>query len=305
LISKTVFEIAYEGPAVDGTMDVRELAPALLALGDLIENANRVIGDPETQIRVVVRSSFEKGSFQITLELIQTLTEQIKLFLELQSANAPSIKILSFIGFIAGSGISLLNLLKHLRGRPIKKATILENGNVRLELDGENGQFDYIEVDENVIRLYRDYSVRKNLQKVLSPLEREGIDGFSVRKNKEVIEGISKDEYNYYIAPEPVSEEKSITNTRKTFVNIVEIAFEKGLKWRFSDGDNKFYAIMDDKEFLNRIEKGKKFAKGDVLEVILETTQIATTSGIKNEHRVVKVINHITQYNQISLPFDE
>lgn len=305
MISRTKFEIAYEGPAVEGAMDVRELAPALLALGDLIESANRVIGDPETHIKVVVRSSFEKGSFQITLELIQTITEQIKLFLEFQNTNAPSIKILTCIGFVAGSGISLLKLIKHLRGRPIKKATILENGNVRLELEGENGQFEYIEVDEKVIRLYRDISVRQNLQKVLSPLEKEGIDGFSVRKNKEVIEKISKDEYDYYRAPDASGGEETNTHTRRCFVNIIEVAFEKGLKWRFSDGESKFAAIVDDKEFLEQVERGKKFAKGDVLEVELETTQVVTPFGIRNEHRVVKVFSHKSRPQQLSLPFDK
>lgn len=83
-------------------------------------------------------------------------------------------------------------------------------------------------------------------------------------------------------------------------MNLVEVAFEEGLKWRLSDGDNKFYAIIDDKEFLKQMEQGKACAKGDILEVELETTQVATTKGIKNEHRVFKVIQHISSPKQIS-----
>lgn len=37
-MTKSLLHIAYDGPALeDGTMDVRELAPALLAIGETIE----------------------------------------------------------------------------------------------------------------------------------------------------------------------------------------------------------------------------------------------------------------------------
>jgi len=50
------------------------------------------------------------------------------------------------------------------------------------------------------------------------------------------------------------------------------------------------YATIADNDFLREMEHGKAFAKGDILEVELETTQIATSKGIKNDHRVLKVI---------------
>lgn len=302
--NKAIFEIAYEGPAVEGTMDVRELAPALLALGDLVQNANNVIGDPETKVNVVVRSNFKKGSFQIALEVIQTITEQLRLLLDFKNSAYLPEKILASIGFISGGGLSLLRLLKYLKGKPINKAIRLENGQVRLEIE-DNGKYDYIEVSQDVIRLYRERSVRENLEKVLSPLKKEGINGFSVRKEKQVIENISKDEIPYYMAPDFQEKEETIRYKRKAFVRLVEVAFEEGLKWRFYDGDNKFYATMADESFLKEMEQGRAFAKGDTLEVELETTQIATSDTIKNEHKVLKVINHISKPQQISLPFDD
>lgn len=306
LAKRAVFEVAYEGPAVDeGVMDVRELAPALLALGDLVERTNKIIGDPEIQVKVFVRASFEKGSFQISLELIYSITEQIRMFLQMQNTSDLAEKILLALGFASGGGLSLIKLIKYIRGRKIKNATVLDNGNVRLELPGDNGKFDYVEVDGDVIRLYRDVPVRESVYRLMSPLEKEGITGFSVREGKNVIERVSKEEVPYYKVPDEVDGEKSITFTRKAFVKPVEVAFEEGLKWRFSDGDNKFYATMDDESFLKEMDAGKPFSKGDILEVELETTQTATSKGIKNEHRVVKVINHITPPKQIRLPFDD
>lgn len=304
---RTVFEIAYEGPAVDdGIMDVRELAPSLLALGNLAENSNRVIGDPDAQIKVVVKSSFKKGSFQITLELIHTISDQLKILLELQKATNPTQTILSYLGFIyltSGIGVSLLKLLKYLKGRPINSATILENGKVRLEITGENGKFDYIEVEEETVKLYRDRAVREDLSKVLSPLEKEGIDKFSVRNGEEVVESIAKEERSYFEIKENTQDEQSTTSLRKAFVNLIEVAFEENLKWRLFDGDNKFYASIADESFLNEMETGKSFRKGDTLEVELETTQIVTPKGIKNDHKVLKVLKHISRPQQISMPF--
>lgn len=306
MVNRVVFEIAYEGPAVDdGIMDVRELAPALLALGDLVERSNQVIGDPKTQTKVIVRSKFEKGSFQIVLELLYTVTEQIKLLFDIKNAINPAERLLAQLGFITGTGLSLMALIKLIKGRNIKNATVLQNGNVRLELVGDNGKFEYVEADKDVIRLYRDYSVRENLYRMLSPLKKEGITGFSARKGKQVVERVTKDEVGYYEVPDIVEEEQTVTSVRKAFVNLVEVAFEEGLKWRLSDGDNRFYATIKDEEFLRQINEGKSFTKGDVLEVELETVQVATPKGIRNEYHVLKVLRHLSQPQQIPLPFDK
>lgn len=308
-MNRATFEIAYEGPAVDaGIMDVRELAPALLALGALVENSNRVIGDPNTEVKVVVRSGFESGSFKIGLEVIYNLVQQLKLLLDLNRTDNPAETLISLIGFASGTGLtgfSLMKLIKSIRGRPIKSATTLENGNVRLELSGENGRFDYIEVDEKVVRLYRDRSVRESLSQVIQPLKKEGITGFAVKKGKEIIERVTKDEIRYYDIPELPEEEQVITSRRRAFVRLIEIAFEENLKWRLSDGENKFYATIEDRDFLDQINKGKPFSKGDVLEVELETTQVASFKGIRNEYRVLKVIKHLSRPQQIPLPFDK
>ena len=304
---RTVFEIAYEGSAVDnGTMDVRELAPSLLALGDLVENANKVIGDSDAQVKVVVKTGFKRGSFQIVLEMVHTLAEQIKLLIELPKSADPTAIVLASLGLISQStkvGISLIKLLKHLRGRNIERATIIDNGNIRLEILGENGKFEYIEVDENTLKLYRDQRVRDNLNKVIKPLEQKGINKFSVREDDVTIESIEKNELPYFDTPDSSHEDHVTTSSRKAFVKLIEVAFEDNLKWRFSDGDNKFYASINDDHFLKEMEFGKSFRKGDTLEIELETTQVVTSNGIKNEHKVLKVMKHLSKPQQISIPF--
>jgi hypothetical protein len=305
LADRAVFEIAYEGPALeDGIMDVNELAPALLALGNLVDSANKAIGDPDSQTRVVVRSNFEKGSFQITLELIYRLSEQLKLIFDVKQVATSADKLLGWVGLVSCSGVSLIELLKLIRGRTINSAIIIDNGQVRLELNGDNGQYEYIVADENAIRLYRDIPTRENLRKILSPLEKEGITGFSTRKGTEVIERITKEEVSHFDVREAPEAEQTTTSRREALVNLVEVPFADDLKWRFSDGDNRFYAIMDDKEFQERINEGHPFSKGDTLQVMLETKQVAAHGSIKNEHRVIKVLRYNSRPQQLSFPFD-
>lgn len=56
-MSKTTIHIAFDGPDVEnGTMDARALAPALLGISNLLEDANRTLNG------VVVPFQLKTGS---------------------------------------------------------------------------------------------------------------------------------------------------------------------------------------------------------------------------------------------------
>ena len=47
-MTKSCFEIAFEGePFEEGEIDVRDLAPTLLAFGDVVQAANKVLNGGE------------------------------------------------------------------------------------------------------------------------------------------------------------------------------------------------------------------------------------------------------------------
>ena len=54
------FSIKYDGPALVGhQMDVRELAPALIALSELLEQANKAAFPNAAEVRVNIQGNFK------------------------------------------------------------------------------------------------------------------------------------------------------------------------------------------------------------------------------------------------------
>jgi len=65
-MSHATFQIIYDGPALENsTMDVKDLAPALLALGEAIEQANFSTNHQKASVVLNVRASFKTGCFGI------------------------------------------------------------------------------------------------------------------------------------------------------------------------------------------------------------------------------------------------
>ena len=111
------FSIKFDGPALSNhQMDVRELAPALIALSDLLELSNKAIYADAPQIRVSVNGDFKGGSFGVDLTMVQTVAQQLVAMFSgpEASASANLFGILSGIGLMGGG---LIALVKKLRGR--------------------------------------------------------------------------------------------------------------------------------------------------------------------------------------------
>lgn len=78
-MSQESIEAVYDGEAVrSGVMDVKDLAPALLAFSGLLQEANRVLNGERAKVAVKIRSEFRRGSFEVSLQVIQSIVEQAK-----------------------------------------------------------------------------------------------------------------------------------------------------------------------------------------------------------------------------------
>lgn len=285
------FAVKYDGPALSNhQMDVRELAPALIALSDLIEAANKAVFPNAADVRVNVQGNFKSGSFSINLLAIQEIGAQlIDLFSGKEAtAAATLLSLLSGIGLIGGGG--LIGLIKSLAGR--KPRILIEDDNVFFEIV-EKETIECYKVDLTVGRLYQTRTVRQSLACVLKPLEREGIDAFVTGKDGKTENVVTEAELGWFLASASESDVVSDTVSSGIALQIESAVFKEGNKWRFNDGANTFFAEIIDPVFLSLVNEGEaRFGKGDILIVDLRRTQLMTDNGLKTEYTLERVIEH-------------
>lgn len=283
------FHVVYDGPALtEHRIDVRDLAPALVAFADLFTATNKEINGDAAEVRVQVNASFKAGSFGIDLVATQQLLSQIKDIFSGNGATAISNAwtIMGIIGLTGGGG--LIGLLRVLKGRrPVKIEQKGDGATVWMS------QTESIEVEYAVIRLYQNSVVRTSLEKVISPLERDGITDFGVVLNGAVVLDVQDDEVAAFSAATLGGDAEIVSDTTSKKLLLIEsLAFKDGNKWRVHDGTATFHASIEDKAFLGNIDAGERFGKGDVLVVDLRQVQSIVDAKLINESIIVKVWEH-------------
>ncbi|MFW9595562.1 MAG: hypothetical protein ACMV1D_08695 [Macromonas sp.] len=288
------FSIKYDGPALAShQMDVRELAPALMALSSLLEEANREIYPDGDEVRVQVKGSFKGGSFGVDLIALQSIKDQIVSLLTGPEASAVSnlFGILGGVGLVGGAYAGLIQLIKWLNGR--KPTSVTQMGDHLIVEATLFERTESIEVSLVAGKLYKSRVVRQSLAKVLKPLERDGIDIFAAGRDGQSETVIEKDDLTAFTDAAQEADVASDNTMSRVLVQVESAVFKDGNKWRISDGAATFHAAMDDTDFTDRIDAGlERFGKGDVLVVDLRRVQLITDNGLKSEWSIVKVHEH-------------
>jgi hypothetical protein len=295
-VSEAHLSIAYEGPSVDaGTMDVRDLAPALLALGEVCQEANRILNGDRATLSVRVHADFPRGSFVIRLELVQTLIEQARTALFIGTAAISAQDILKFLGLKDMTLPGVIQFLKRLRGEKPHHAEPAGDGRVQVSVTGDNN---VVLIDNEVAKLADSPRVRDGIRRMLEPLERDGIDKFEVRDDQRVVERIERQEVPYFTAAaadEPPMEQALLDSTSEAILLVIRPSFEKQYAWTVSAGDAPFAAWMLDDEFHAKVQADEfAFAAGDALRVRMRVVQRRGPSGrLIIERSIVEVVDVI------------
>jgi hypothetical protein len=304
-MAELTFSLAYEGPALeDGSMEVRALAPSLLALADVFRLGNATVNPQAAPVTLEIRST-DRGSFEIHLilqqpDVLSTLVDM----LSGQRATA----LANLFGIVAGFGgasigaLGLFELIKRLGGRRIAERRDLGAGTVRLILDDQT----VLEFRADVLLLYQNVTIRRRATEVVAPLRSEGVEAVVFRQGDQIVVRIEKGDLGSFDAP-AIPPLPLLDSTTELNLMLVAVSFQEDNKWRFTDGERVFYASVEDDGYMKGVSNGEEaFRSGDILRVMLRVHQQQEADGdLKTEYTVERVLEHIARERAVQLPMVE
>ena len=125
-MAKSRFEIAFEGePFEEGEIDVRDLAPTLLAFGDVVQAANKVLNGGRAEARLKVAAT-DQGSFVAALTIdVGWMTDILDVVSSHPHRVVAADQLMDLLikgGSIVGGGaVGLFASIKALRGKRPEK----------------------------------------------------------------------------------------------------------------------------------------------------------------------------------------
>lgn len=290
--------VIYDGPALAaGSMEVSDLAPALLGIAEACQRSNFMLNGNGLGLSVKVNADIQSGCFHVDLLLTQAATTLAPLM-----AQAPqTLKTAKEIAEALFAGeFSVAGVIRRLRGHDPKTIdTKAEPGqNISLSIQGNNNTTTIIMPKANW-DLANDPAVRKSLKKAVTPLFRPGVETLEIGEpGSQLILSKSDAEYFTEIAREQVTETE-----RDDQLEIVAFDFNRD-KSRFTDGEAEFSAIIADESFWSDVDNRKyRPGKGDQLQV---TLLVRKTRGLRlRTEYIIKIVLRIIQPpEQGILPLD-
>ena len=283
------FNLIYSGPGLESNdIDAAKLGSSLLAVHDILNEANFIINGGHAKVKVKVKASFRTGSFGIDFEVAQHAFE--RLLYSSKIANAITV----FTGVIG-----LIKLVKWLKGQKADKIHESEDGSF-LVYKGDK----YFKTEKKIIDLYQSYKLRKNLEATVDISEYDGVDEVTfnyTENNEKKYETVTASEAKYFTYTEDI---EVANETEKTqILEIISLSFKAGVKWKVSDGANTFNITIRDVNFISQIEERElSFQKHDKVKAKVIERQFLEKNTLKKEYLLEEVIEHIKQPRQDNLP---
>ncbi len=279
-MSETTFTLTYDGPSLaDHTMDVADLAPALVALSQFMKSAARLTQGEDFQV-VVRAKALETGCFQIVLDVSGSFASQVVDLLAGKTATA----IANLLGITGGA----LGLITWIAGRKVRRLRPSRKGYTVIELeDGVE-----VEVPEAEALVALDPPARAALEKVVEPLEKDGIDTVAFKMPSGTVT-VTESDIDAFKAVVHAGDEILETTAPMVF-SIVSLSFQPGNKWRLSTGKGAPISVtVDDADFIDRVQRSEiAFAKGDFLICLVRTTSREAQGKLVTDYTIVKVQEH-------------
>jgi len=306
--SKVNLIIKLEGPAIEEGLNLFDLAPSLIAIGNVITESNKIVNPEGREIAINIKP-FEKGSFIIDLYLFaQTNFDQILSFIS--SDYAEQIKtLLEWIGLtvaIGGVGKGLIQLIKFLKGKP-QNVEKLSSGDIRYT--NKNGQS--FTTNEKVNKLYNNCVIQNNTYQGFGKLlQQKGINEINtyIKDDIKSLETIKKEDVEALKNFSEISGEENIINESesKIYLKFKRGSFDgDGNNWSFRIGNKDkdvIVAAVKDDIFLKKVKSGEiRPNHKDTFKVILKTKQKMKNEELITSYEIMKVLEYTEAPKQMNI----
>lgn len=281
-----LIKLKYKGSKVElGQMDAYEVAASILAFSDFLGVICRQAYGEKASLNTSIKG-FQQGSF-----LIDFLLQVTGITGSLMCGGHPSPKDITEL--INGC----INFYKHLKGLPPSK---LEKNGEKYSVTNNYGQINYFSGD--IVNIISNPKAGLSVQGYIKKqLESDGIESMEITTSHQLEPiTIDKAESSYFI---PINTDAPFHEyEHKMTLSIISPVFKDGNKWKFSDGNNSFFAVIEDEDFLRKVREGKaRFGSGDFVDVDVKVQQINSFNTLKTNYIIVKVISHKESLIQESL----
>ena len=302
------FNFIYKGELVDDhTINTNDLGVALLSIGNVFAESNKIVGKEKAKVHTKVRA-LSGGSFDI--QIIVESANIADIFSQ-DTWNAiqeiknllfgdQSIGLLGAAGVTIGGTIGLIKLIRLFRGERLSKGG-------KITISTEDGGMTEYTPTEAEVEGFNSSRLRKDIDGVVSPVGKDGMDGLLITSQaKEGLAWIPHEDVQHFVyQPSRTPFNEKILHER---LRIISPVFKENAKWRLENVDTQVVitAYIRDEDFLKKIDTHEiSFRKDDILGCDVKIIQYETNKAISNEYYVMKVKyhNHQTDH-QLQLPTD-
>jgi hypothetical protein len=291
--------ISYAGTALESnSMDVRQLAPSLLALADLFVVAHNRVGSPLELPPALEITAQRDGSLVVDMWL--AWAEQRQTLIGIMSSDGASAAAnTAELAAVVIAGLRWIVKRDQVGGEQSVEPIAPDQIRVKWA-DGTE-----IEAPVQAQQLIENMDFRRISGRVFEPLRQQGIDEIDLRSgNRHAI--VHRENLRAFNAP-PEDPNLISDNTRVVTIRVETLGMNPGNKWRVNDGSGSVWVSINDLGFVDKMVSGEeRFAPSDVLVVEMRDRQFRDGgSGFVMERSIERVLEHRITPSPDELPFDD
>lgn len=277
VIDRAGMSMTYAGPGTDdGSIDVRHLAPGMLAMSDLLQTIARELNGPDQSVTMRLSLARRSNSYEAVFDLIRNHADVAGGTLLAAAFTIRELRLMLF-GKDGSLAAWSIEWFRELKAAPPDRPPQLPK-RVWLRI-GDDGQ---VEVDP---RLFL-----RPLSELLQPMAGEDIETLTLRdEHAHEIGELSHEHYEATRAALDVIEPPEIRHD-ELVVEIVQPVFEGDYQWRVRVGPIRVQARMLDERFISDVRTGAvTFRHGDLYRVRLRTLEPKSGQVGRARYEIVKV----------------